>query len=92
MWLYKTRREEVFLIVMECMGCNEMGIFAMVEEWMDVEQYVYILEDNLLFSIENSTISEESIIFQQNNNPENSSKRAQNWFKSQGIMTGKHSY
>ena len=72
-------------MVMGCMGWNGVGILAGVEEWMDAEQYVSILEDNLLSSIENSKISKQSIVFQQDNNPENSSKKAQNWFKTQGI-------
>ena len=47
-----------------CMGWNGVGILEEVEGRMDAEQYVFILEDNLLFSMENSRISEESIIFQ----------------------------
>ena len=76
--------EEGSLMVLECMGWNGVGILAEVEGRMDSEQYVSILEDNLLPSMENSGIPEESIIFQQNNDPKHSSKRAQNWFKSEG--------
>ena len=72
-------------IVWGCMSWNGVGILAEVEGRMNAKHYVSILEDNLLPSIENSGIPEESIIFQQNNNPKHSSKRAQNWFKSQGI-------
>jgi hypothetical protein len=46
---------------------------------------VFILEDNLLPSMENSGIPEVSIIFQQDNDPKHFSKRAQNWFKSEEI-------
>ena len=49
------------------------------------EQYMSILEDNLLPSMENSETPEESIIFQQDNDSKYSSKRAQNWFKFEGI-------
>ena len=35
--------------------------------------------------MENSGISEESIIFQQDNNPKHTSKRAQEWLESQDI-------
>ena len=52
---------------------------------MDAEQYVSILEDKLLPRMENSGLFKKSIIFQQDNNPKYSSKRAQNWFKFQGI-------
>ena len=52
------------LMVWGCMGWNGVGILAEVEGRMDAEQYVSILEDNLLPSMENSGIPEESIIFQ----------------------------
>jgi hypothetical protein len=39
----------------------------------------------MLSSMGNSGIAEENIIFQQDNKPENFSKRAPNWFKSYGI-------
>jgi hypothetical protein len=73
------------LMVWGCMGRNGVGILAEVEGRMDAKQYVSILEDNLLPSMENSGIPEESIIFQYNNDPKHSSKRAQNWFKCEGI-------
>jgi hypothetical protein len=52
------------LMVWGCMGWNGVGILAEVEGRMDAEQYVFILEANLLPSMENSGIPEESIIFQ----------------------------
>jgi len=72
-------------MIWECMGCNGVGILAEVEGRMDAEQYVSILEDNLLPTIENPGIPEESIIFQQDNNPKHTSRRAQEWLESQGI-------
>ena len=73
-------------MVWECMGQNGVGIFVEMEGWMDAgSTYVSILEDKLLPSMENSGLSKKSIIFQQDNNPKYSSKRAQTWFKSQGI-------
>ena len=44
------------------MGWNEVGILAEVEGRMNTEQYVSILEDNLLSSMEDYGISEENII------------------------------
>ena len=73
----------VSLMVWGCMGWNGLGILAEVEGRMDAEQYVSILEDDLLSSMEDSEIPEES--FQQDIDPKHSSKRAQNWFKYQGI-------
>ena len=39
------------------MGWNGVGILAEMEGWMDAEQYVSILEDKLLPSMENSALS-----------------------------------
>ena len=72
-------------MIWECMGWNGVGILVEMEGWMDAEKYVSILEDKLLPSMENSALSKESIIFQLDNNPKYFFKRAQNWFKSQGI-------
>ena len=73
------------LMVWGCMGWNGVGILAEVEGRMNAEQYVSILEDNLLPTMENSGIPEESIIFQQDNDPKHTSKRAQEWLETQGI-------
>ena len=52
-----------FLMVWECMGWIGVGIFVEMEGWMNAEQYVSILEDNLLPSMENSALSKERIVF-----------------------------
>ena len=62
-----------------------MGRLAEVEGKMDAEQYVNILEENLLPSMEESGSSLEDIIFQQDNDPKHTSKRAKNWIESQNI-------
>ena len=56
---------------------------------MDAEQYVSILEDNLLSSMENSGIPKESIIFQQDNDPKHKSAQAMKWLDESGftVMT-----
>ena len=51
-------------MIWECMGQNGVGIFVEMEGGMDAEQYVSILEDKLLLSMENSELSKKSIIFQ----------------------------
>ncbi|KIK76591.1 hypothetical protein PAXRUDRAFT_69809, partial [Paxillus rubicundulus Ve08.2h10] len=53
------------------------GGSLMVEGRMDAEQYVAILEQGLLQSMEESGISECDIIFQQDNDPKHTSRRAQ---------------
>lgn len=73
------------LMVWGCIGWNGAGVLSEVEGRMDAEQYVAILEQGLLQSIEESGIPEDDIIFQQDNDPKHTSKRAQNWFEEQGI-------
>ena len=46
------------------MDWNGVGILVEMEGWMDAEQYVSILQDKLLPSMENCALSKESIIFQ----------------------------
>ena len=54
----------------------EWGILCEVVGRMNTEQYVSILEEYLLRSIEESGIDEEDIVFQQDNNPKHTSKPA----------------
>ena len=49
-------------MVWRCMDWNEVGIPAEVKGRMNAEQYVSILEDNLLSSMEDYKISKEDII------------------------------
>ena len=53
-----------FLMVLGCMGWNEVEILVEMQGWMDAEQFVSIPEDKLLSSMENSALPKESIIFQ----------------------------
>ena len=55
------------LMVWGCIGWNGMGILSEVEGRMDAEQYVAILEQELLQSMQGSEIPEDNIIFQQDN-------------------------
>lgn len=73
------------LMVWRCMSWNGVGIFAEIEGGMDAEQYVSILKNHLLPSMENSEIPEENVIFQQDNDLKYTSKRAREWLESQGI-------
>ncbi|KAL0945668.1 hypothetical protein HGRIS_014820 [Hohenbuehelia grisea] len=67
------------------MGWNGVGRMVEVEGRMNAEQYVDILTDGLLPSIEESGIPAGDLIFQQDNNPKHTSKLAQKWFEDQGI-------
>jgi hypothetical protein len=60
-----------------CIGWNGVGVLSEVEGQMDAEQYVAIVEQGLLQIMENSGIPEGDIIFQPDNDPKHTSRRAQ---------------
>jgi hypothetical protein len=68
-----------------CIEGNGVGVLSEVEGRMDAEQYVAILEQGLLQSMEDSGIPDGDVIFQQYNNPKHTSMRAQIWFEAQEI-------
>ena len=73
-------------MVWGCMGWNGVGQFAEIEGKMDADQFVSILEDHLLPSLEESGIPEEQVIFfQQVNDPKQKSKRAKNQMENNNI-------
>ena len=67
-------------MVWGCMGWNGVGNMAEVEGRMNSEQYVSILKENLLESLENLAIDPEVTIFQQDNDPKHKSRKATAWF------------
>ena len=72
-------------MVWGCIGWNGVGVLSEVEGWMDAEQYVAILEGELLQSMEDSGIPTDKVIFQQDNDPKHTSRRAKIWFEEQDI-------
>jgi len=73
------------IMVWGCMGWNGVGELAEVEGRMDADQYVDILDNHLLPSIEESGIVEGGCIFQQDNDPKHTSKKARNWMEENNI-------
>jgi transposase len=73
------------LMIWGCMGWHGVGILCEVEGRMNTEQYVSILEECLLKSMEESGIDEEDIIFQSDNDPKHTSKLATKWFEDHDI-------
>ena len=73
------------LMVWGCMGWNGVGMLAEVVGKMNAKQYVDILNDHLWHSIVESGIDEEDIIFQQDNDPKHTSRRAREWFEEHNI-------
>lgn len=72
-------------MVWGCMGWNGVGQLAEVEGRMDADQYVSILEDYLLPSMEDFGISTQELIFQQDNDPKHTSKKAKKWMEDNDI-------
>ena len=72
-------------MVWGCMGWESVGKLAEVEGRMNANQYVDILKDNLLPSLEESGVSLEDVIFQQDNDPKHTSKKAKKWMEDNGI-------
>lgn len=73
------------IMVWGCMGWNGVGHLAEVEGRMDADQYVDILKNHMLPSLEESGISEEEVIFQQDNDPKHTSKKAKKWMEDNNI-------
>lgn len=74
------------MMVWGCMGWEGLGIMAEVEGRMDAQQYVDILEEHLGESVEKLGMEMEDFIFQQDNDPKHTSKKAQKWFEDNGIQ------
>ena len=72
-------------MVWGCIWWNGVGVLSEVEGWMDAEQYVTILEGELLQSMEDSGIPADEVIFQQDNDTKHTSKRAKIWFEERDI-------
>ena len=73
------------LMVWGCMSWEGVGRLAEVEGRMDAEQYVEILEANLLPTMEESEISLEDLIFQQDGDSKHTSKKAKEWMEDNNI-------
>jgi transposase len=64
------------LIVWGCMGWNGVGKLIEVQGAMDSQQYYDILDDGVVESFEKLQIPEEERVFQQDNDPKHTSKKA----------------
>ena len=72
-------------MVWGCMDWEGVGQLAEVEGRMNADQYVEILENHLLPSMEESGIPLEDLIFQQGNDPKHTSRTAKAWIEDHKI-------
>ena len=68
-----------------CMGWDGVRYATRIEGRMDADLYVSIMEDELQETLRYYGKTNTNIIFQQDNNPKHTSKKAQNWSKDNGI-------
>ncbi|KIK95953.1 hypothetical protein PAXRUDRAFT_774715, partial [Paxillus rubicundulus Ve08.2h10] len=69
------------LIMWGCMTWEGVGVACKIDGIMDADLYVQILEDELQQSLEYFNKSPEDTIFQQDNDPKHTSRKAKNWFE-----------
>jgi hypothetical protein len=68
------------LMLWGCISWHGVGRLHRVVGRMDAKQYVSILEESFLGSLDDRKIKPKNIIFQQDNNSKHTSKLAQKWF------------
>ena len=73
------------LMVWGCMGWNGVGMLVEVQGIMDANQFCSILEEGLVESFKKLGMDEDERIFQQDNDPKHTSKKAQRWLLDNNI-------
>jgi transposase len=73
------------LMVWGCMLWEGVGYACKIDGRMDGDLYIQILEDDLQASLKDYGKSANGIIFQQDNDPKHTCKKAQNWFQENGF-------
>ncbi len=74
------------LMMWGCMTAQGAGYACCIDGNMDAQTYAHILDTELLQTMEYYGLDEQTIIFQQDNDPKHTSKRATDWFTTQGIQ------
>ena len=73
------------LMMWGCMLWEGVGYACKIDGKMDGELYTKILEEDLQASLKDFGKSAGDVIFQQDNDPKHTSKKAQTWFKDNGF-------
>jgi transposase len=74
-----------FLMVQGCMMWEGTGYAVQIDGRMDGELYIKILEDDLQASLNFYDKTTSDIIFQQDNEPKHTCKKAKTWFHDHGF-------
>lgn len=73
------------LMMWGCMGWDGVGYACKIDGRMDGELYTQILEEDFQATLEYYGQEMEDIIFQQDNDPKHTCKKAKEWFKDSGL-------
>ncbi len=74
------------LMVWGCMLWQGPGYACHIETKMDADLYCKILDEDLQASLEHYDLEAADIIFQQDNDPKHTSKKAKKWFQTHGYQ------
>jgi len=77
------------LMMWGCMTWEGVGYACEIDGKMDADLYCQILEDELQGTLKYFGKSPHDVIFQQDNDPKHTSKKAQTWFKDHGFTVMK---
>ena len=72
------------LMMWGCMTWDGIGFATRIEGKMDAELYVQILDDEFQNTLDYYGLEKEDVIFQQDNDPKHTSKKAKSWFQDNG--------
>jgi len=75
------------LMMWGCMCWDGVGFACGIDGRMDADLYVSIMEDDLQNSLEHWGKTPQDIVFQQDNDPEHTSKKAKTWFQDHDLRS-----
>ena len=73
------------IMIWGCMMEHGVGTIELVHGNMNAEQYVKILQQNLPPSLQKLSVTKDRIVFQQDNDPKHTSKKARDFLNSQEL-------